>query len=129
MENQVRPDTIGSTEPIRIQYELMPRGAYTYNVPLNGKAPDTGPKVSMAQYEALLELYQAQNAVQIARSEGAAELAPEVFSKAEMQLNQAQQMEASKAGRNRVVTIARQASGDRRGTHVPLRCSASTIRN
>jgi flagellar motor protein MotB len=110
MENQVRPDTIGSTEPIRIHYELMPRGAYTYNVPTTGTAPQTGPKVSMAQYEALLELYQAQNAVQIARSEGAAELAPEIFSKAETQLKQAQQMEASKAGRSRVVTLARQAS-------------------
>src|SRR5215471_18869719 len=32
LENQVRPDTIGRTQPIRAKYELMPRGHYTYEV-------------------------------------------------------------------------------------------------
>lgn len=109
MENQMRPDTLGNPEPINIKYELMPRGSYTYNVPAqpgNGNAP----KVSMDRYESMLEFYQAQNAVQIAQSEGAAQYAPEVFSRAQQQLQDAQQLEFGKATRSQVVTAARRAS-------------------
>src|SRR6516164_1385915 len=45
MENVVRPDTLGSTEPINVKYELMPRGAYTYQVPSDLHSA-SGPKVS-----------------------------------------------------------------------------------
>jgi len=109
MENQVRPDTIGNSEPINVKFELMPRGAYTYNVPAAPHASE-GPKVSMARYESLLEVYQAQNAVQIAQSEGAAQFAPEVFARAQQQLQSARQLEMEKAGRSQVVTAARQAA-------------------
>ena len=109
MENVVRPDTIGSTQPINIKYELMPRGAYTYNVPSqlqNGG----GPRLSMDRYESLVEVYQAQNAVQIAESQGAARYAPDIFARAQQQLRNAQQLNDRKADRNTVVTAARQAT-------------------
>lgn len=109
MENVVRPDTIGSTEPVNIKYELMPRGAYTYNVPAEFQSTG-GPRVSMDRYETLVELYQAQNAVAIAQSQGAARYAPEIFSRAQQQLQHAQQLDAVKADRSQVVTAARQAS-------------------
>ena len=32
MENEIRPDTIGGTQPIQARYEFMPRGTYTYNI-------------------------------------------------------------------------------------------------
>lgn len=109
LQNEVRPDTVGSTQPINVKYELMPRGAYTYNLAEANK-PVQGQKVSMSQYQSLLELYQAENAVQIAESQGAAEYAPEVFARAQKQLQEAKQLVNAKAGMAQVVTAARQAA-------------------
>ncbi|HKE28066.1 MAG TPA: OmpA family protein [Bryobacteraceae bacterium] len=109
MENVVRPDTMATTQPINVKYELMPRGAYTYNVPAQLQST-SGPRLSMDRYESLVEVYQAQNAVQIAESQGAAKYAPEIFSRAEQQLRNAQQLNNRRADRNTVVTAARQAA-------------------
>jgi outer membrane protein OmpA-like peptidoglycan-associated protein len=110
LENQLRPDTIGSSQPIRARFELLPRGTYTYNVPSGQPALNTGPKVSMDQYEQIVEVYQAQNALQIAKSQGAAQYAPEVMAKAEQQFQRAQQLQTGKAGTSQVVTAAREAA-------------------
>jgi hypothetical protein len=61
LENAVRPDTIGGVEQVSAKYELLPRGQYTYNVQASDirSANVDAPKVSMEQYEALIELYQA----------------------------------------------------------------------
>jgi outer membrane protein OmpA-like peptidoglycan-associated protein len=108
MENVVRPDTIGKSEPIQARYELLPRGAYTFD---RSAAPSAeGPKVSMDRYESLLAIYQAQNAVQIARSQGAAQYAADTLTKAESLLAEARQMEERRLGRSAVVTAARQAA-------------------
>src|SRR5215831_17234027 len=72
IENEIRPDTVGRIEPIQAKYELLPRGKYSYEKPAED-GPPRGPKVSMAEYESLIELYQAQNALQIAQAEGAAQ--------------------------------------------------------
>ena len=64
----------------------------------------------MDQYEQIVEVYQAQNALQIARSQGAAQYAPEVMAKAEQEFQRAQQLQKSKAGTSQVVTAAREAS-------------------
>jgi outer membrane protein OmpA-like peptidoglycan-associated protein len=108
LENQVRPDTIGGTEPIQARYELMPRGTYTYTVPSGFGAES--PKVSMKEYEELVELYQAQNAFQIAAAQGAAQYAPEVFEKARQKYESARQLQTSHAGRSAIVTAARDAA-------------------
>ena len=111
LENEVRPDTIGQTEPIVAKYELLPRGNYTYTVPKDLVAAEgAGPKVSMDQYEALLQIYQAQNALQIAQSAGADRYAPDTFQKAQSELTTAQQLRDSKADRNQVVMAAREAA-------------------
>lgn len=109
MENQVRPDTIGGVEPVQVRYELMPRHGYTYNKPADMKAVESGPMVSMGEYETMLEVYQAQNAVQIAQSSGAAQYAPEVLSKAQSQLQDAQTLRARKADKSLIITAARNA--------------------
>ncbi|HLK65323.1 MAG TPA: OmpA family protein [Bryobacteraceae bacterium] len=111
MENEVRPETVGGIEQIQARYELLPRGEYTYNVPSDlQNAAAQGEKLSMDRYEALLEVYQAQNAVQIARSMGADQYAPDVFNKAEALYRTAQEAQMRHADRNTVVTAARQAA-------------------
>jgi len=110
LENTVRPDTIGSTVPIQAHFELLPRGTYTYNVPADLHGLNNAPKVSMDQYEQLVEIYQAQNAVKIAQAQGADQYAPEVITKAASELSQAQQLHSSRAGRSMVVTMARTAA-------------------
>ena len=111
MENEIRPDTIGRIEPIAAKYELLPRGQYTYNVPADLKAAEgQGPMVSMGEYESLLELYQAQNAVQIAQSQHADTYAPDTFQRAAQLLRDAQNLQNRHAGRSQVVTVAREAA-------------------
>jgi flagellar motor protein MotB len=112
LENQIRPDTIGINEQVNARYELLPRGVYSYQVPdtLTAAAAANGPKVSMGEYEELLEIYQAINAVGIARSAGADQYAHTTFAKAESLLSQAQQRHARKADRTLAIQEAREAA-------------------
>src|SRR6516162_6569441 len=55
-----------------------------------------------------LEMYEARNAVDIAKSQGAEKYAPEIFSKATASLQMAENALASKADRGKVLTDARQ---------------------
>ena len=111
LENQVRPDTIGQIKEIQVNYELMPRGHYTYDTANKLNADATGaPKVSMNRYEALLELYEAQNATAIARAASAEQYAPQTFAKAQELLSNAQRLESSKAASSLVVQLAREAA-------------------
>src|SRR3954447_26208188 len=69
LESAVRPDTVGTVQAVQAKYELLPRGQYTLNIkpqelPSASMKAERG--VSMTEYEAVLELYQARNAVQIA---------------------------------------------------------------
>src|SRR5262249_55212466 len=109
MENEVRSDTVGKIVQVEARYELMPRGHYAYQVPASVE-PNNGPKVSMRKYEELLELYQAQNAVGVAQSANAAQLAPNTFEKAQRLLAEAQQLEQSKGDSSRIVQTAREAA-------------------
>jgi outer membrane protein OmpA-like peptidoglycan-associated protein len=111
LENQVRPDTIGNIEPIQVRYELMPRHGYTYNIPADLNAANgNGPMVSMGEYETTLEVYQALNAVQIAQAAGAGRYAPEVMSKAQQELANAQSLQAQKVDKSLVIMAAREAA-------------------
>lgn len=111
LENEIRPDTIGEVKPVQAKVELMPRGKYTWNVPETETAGlATEPRVSMGRYDAILQVYEAQNAIGIAQSEGAQQFAPDVFAKAQAQLNQAQQLEATKGNDDRIVQYARAAT-------------------
>lgn len=109
LENRVRPDTIGEVRPIQAKVELMPRGTYTWNVPANETtAVANVPKVSMSRYQAILQVYEAQNALGIARAAGAEQYAPDVFAKAQEEYNQAQQLQMnSKGNDDRIVQYAR----------------------
>ena len=112
-ENIVRPDTIGAREEVTAKYELMPRGQYTMNIQpaqIHSFNNGEGEKLSYDRYEAVLELYQAENAVQIARSLGADRYAADSLSKAETLLAQAQDMNARKMDTHAIVSSAREAA-------------------
>ena len=86
-------------------------GLYSYHVPNQLESVvSNAPKVSMREYEALSELYQAQNALGIARNAGAEQYAPNTFAKAQQLLNEAQELEAGKKDPGRVVEDAREAA-------------------
>jgi hypothetical protein len=107
VESSVRPDTVGRVEEVKAKYELMPRGQYTLNVQaaqLASAKMKTKPGVSMEEYEAVVKLYQARNALQIARADGAGE----TLDKARTYLNQAESFYAGKNFKG-VIDSSRQA--------------------
>jgi outer membrane protein OmpA-like peptidoglycan-associated protein len=100
MENIVRRDTNGGVEPVEARYELFQRGQYLHlanvlDLQINRKIP--------------IELYEARNAVQIARASGADKFAADTFQKAESDLKQADGYQNRNAGSKSVTMLARQA--------------------
>src|SRR5580704_11437826 len=82
MENIVRPDTRGVIESINAKYELLPRGMYTSQGRAAGFVPVQPGKKDP------FELYEAENAVQLARVAGAEKYAADSFTKAAAALDQ-----------------------------------------
>ena len=100
MENIVRPDTKGKIELIDANYELLERGQYQHlanmlDLKVDSKMP--------------LELYEARNAVNIARVSGADRFATETFVKAQDNLKQSEAYRARNAGSKPITMTARQA--------------------
>jgi hypothetical protein len=111
MENVIRPNSGVKVEDIQAKYNLLPRGQYTLNISaqdLPSARMNQEPKVSMPQYEAMLALYQARNAVQIARADGAGDYAADTLNKAQQLLSQAEE-QYSKKEFNRVTNLSRQS--------------------
>jgi outer membrane protein OmpA-like peptidoglycan-associated protein len=83
-ENQIRPDTVGTSEAVDAKYELIDRGGYIptgYHfdpVVLNAKLP--------------LEFFEARNAVRIAKSAGAETYASPSYEKAVGQMKHADEL-------------------------------------
>jgi outer membrane protein OmpA-like peptidoglycan-associated protein len=103
MENFVRKDTTGTIEEVDAKYELLQRGQYTLNVnPADIKPVRLDPKIP-------LELFEARNAVQIARWTGAQQYAAETYLKAVIGLENAEGYLKGKAGRKPIGTVAREA--------------------
>jgi outer membrane protein OmpA-like peptidoglycan-associated protein len=103
MENFVRSDTAGTIEQVDAKFELLQRGQYTLNVsPSEIKAWATDSKVP-------LELYEARNAVRIARWTGAETYAPDTYRKAVEGLQNAEGYLVGKAGKKPIGTVAREA--------------------
>ena len=100
MENVVRKDTVGKTEEIEAKYELLQRGQYQRMANPLALKPDR---------KLPLELYEARNAVQIARGMGADRFAAETFQKAEKSLAEAEAYQKRNAGRKPVTMTAREA--------------------
>jgi len=103
MENFVREDTTGTIEQVDAKYELLQRGQYVLNVsPRELEPRRLDPRVP-------LELYEARNAVQIARWTGAEQYAGDTFQKAVQGLDNAEGYLIGKAGKKPIGTVAREA--------------------
>ena len=63
--------------------------------------------------------YQAMNAIQIAKAQGADQYAPDMIAKASQELTTAGQLMANEAGRSQVVTAAREAAETAEDAHDP----------
>src|SRR5258705_102258 len=103
MENVVRKDTTGTIEEVDAKYELLQRGQYTLNVNPSEIKPVRLDKRTP------LELFEARNAVQIARWTGAERYAAETFQKATQGLQNAEGYLKGKAGKKPIGTVAREA--------------------
>lgn len=103
MQNEVTSGTVGKIEQVNAKYELLRRGQYTQNV-----SPSQVRPIVMSP-KAPLALYEAQNAVNIARWAGADQNAADTFDKAQQLLSQAENYQARKAGKKSVIMTAREA--------------------
>jgi outer membrane protein OmpA-like peptidoglycan-associated protein len=103
MENQVRADTKGQFEEVEAKYELLQRGQYELNV-----NPDELQPIAMDS-RAPLELYEARNAVRIAKWTGARQYAADSLDKAEVSLHNAEDYQARRGNRKSEITDAREA--------------------
>ena len=111
MESAVRPDTVGRIEEVEVKTELLPRGQYTMNIrssQLASASMKNQPTVSMEQYEATTALYEARNAVQIAKADGAEQAAAGTLAKASGYLDRAEAAYARKRYQE-MIDSARQA--------------------
>lgn len=92
MENIVRTDTLGKVEVVNANYQLLKRGQYTYHVPESQRHP-----VDLnANKKSPLDLYEAMNAVQIARYAKADQYGGQTFQDAEHLLTQAEDYQQRK---------------------------------
>jgi outer membrane protein OmpA-like peptidoglycan-associated protein len=91
MENIVRADTLGKVELIDAKFELLKRGSYIFK-------PDQSAVNNMPgdPSKSPIYLWEARNAVQIARWAGADKYAADSFTKAERLLQQAEDYKARK---------------------------------
>jgi len=103
MENEVRADTKGQFEEVEAKYELLQRGQYELNV-----NPAELQPISMDS-RTPLELYEARNAVRIAKWTGGERYAADSLNKAEVSLQSAEDYQARRGNRKSEITVAREA--------------------
>lgn len=97
--NDTKKNTKGKIYPEN-SYKLMKRSEYAKPGNPLALTPDLK--------NVPLDMYQARNAVEIAKDKGAETYAPEIFSKATGSLQMAENALASKADKKQVITVARQ---------------------
>jgi outer membrane protein OmpA-like peptidoglycan-associated protein len=104
MQNFVQDNTQGVIEQINAHYSLLPRGAYA----------DTAGRHTVLHpitrdEKSPLELYEAQNAVQIAVAAGADKYAADTMTTAKTALQNAEDINAHQKNRKEAITFAREA--------------------
>jgi outer membrane protein OmpA-like peptidoglycan-associated protein len=104
MQNVVEDRTQGVIEQVNAHYTLLPRGAYAetagrhavlHPITRNERSP--------------LELYEAENAVQIADAAGAGQYASDTMATAKTALQNAEGLDTQKKDRKQTITYAREA--------------------
>ncbi len=100
LDNEIRKNTKGEVLPVH-EYKLMARAQYQLlGNPL---------ALSVDLKHVPLEMYEARNAAEIARSHGAERYAPDIFATLSTSLQKAEDALARKAGSKEIISAARQA--------------------
>ena len=100
LEMETRKKTKGKLFPVT-EYKLMKRGQYAKLGNPLAMTPDLS--------RVPLEMYEARNAVDIAKERGAPQYASDIFSKAQASLQMAENALTSKADKKQIVSTAKQA--------------------
>jgi outer membrane protein OmpA-like peptidoglycan-associated protein len=104
MENFVTEETNGTVEEVDAKFELLRKGQYTANVnPAELTPMNIDSKIP-------IEIFEARNAIRIAKWAGAGTYAADTLSKAELDLQNAESLYASKGDRKDCITDAREAA-------------------
>jgi outer membrane protein OmpA-like peptidoglycan-associated protein len=103
-ENVLRTDTAGSEQQIQFSYELLGRDAYSSS---NARIENA---IFGIDHRTPLELFEARNAVRIARNANAGKYSASALANAEHSLQQAESAYASKANKASITTYARDAA-------------------
>jgi flagellar motor protein MotB len=106
MENEVRPETVGKVVEMNATYELLPRKEFTYD--MSRPAAASGKPVSRHEYESILAIYEAQNAIQIADSQNADGYAPERLAQARQMLARAKSFPKNQS--SEIIATAKEAA-------------------
>jgi outer membrane protein OmpA-like peptidoglycan-associated protein len=104
MENVVTDRTTGTIEPMEAKYQLLQRGQYITNVTQQDAQP------LALDHKVPLELYEARNAIRIARWTGADRYASDTLQKAEVSLQNAEDELHGKVGKKTVAQNSRDAA-------------------
>ncbi|HYX41118.1 MAG TPA: OmpA family protein, partial [Pyrinomonadaceae bacterium] len=103
LENVIRKDTVGATEPIAVHYELVERGGYV-------TAPQSYQPI-LIDKKLPFDIYEAMNAVRIAADNGAEQYAPDAYRRAQDLLQQAEDYAMRRKVEARpIATVAREAA-------------------
>src|SRR5579864_7430361 len=102
-ENEIRNDTRGTIEQVDAKYELLQRGLYESDV----NPADLQPLKANSKIP--LELYEARNAVRIAKWTGAEQYASDTLTKAQANLQKAESFQTETEDRKSEISAAREA--------------------
>ncbi len=103
LENAVRKDTKGKVEEMAANYDLLQRGQYKINMsPQDLQPTKLDPKIPF-------DLYQARNAVKIAKAAGAETYAADSYNKAQGLLQQSEDQLMKRKNKKQVAGVAREA--------------------
>jgi outer membrane protein OmpA-like peptidoglycan-associated protein len=103
-QNTVTDKTQGVIEQVNAHYSLLPRGAYSETA---GRHSVLNPITRNERSP--LELYEAENAVQIADAAGAEQYAADTMKTAKTALENAEGLDTNKGDRKQTITFAREA--------------------
>jgi outer membrane protein OmpA-like peptidoglycan-associated protein len=101
LENVALPGTSGTIQQMSAKYQLLGRGQYSYNV--------AGVSQSYPKSKVPLEVEEARNAVEIAKAAEAEHYASDAFTKAQLSLDEAENLLKRKGNRREIVQSARDA--------------------
>ncbi len=100
LENEIRKDTKGKIFPIS-DYKLLKKAKY--------QKKENPLALTVDLKNVPLDMYEARNAVEIAKANAAEKYSPEIFTKAEASLKMAENALARKAEKKEIISTARQA--------------------